>query len=276
MVNNILVIGGTGKTGRKVVEGLRQRGQNVRVGSRNAQPAFEWTDPSSWAAALAGMDMVYIVFYPDLAVPGAYEAIKGLLAVAKTTSVKKVVLLSGKGETEAERCEQLVVNSGLAYTIVRASWFSQNFSESFLLEPILAGRVAMPLSTVKIPFVDTGDIAEVVVESLLGSQHNGQTYELTGPRALTFPECIAEISREIGKDIPYQPISLAEYNDMMKMAGVPADYAWLIDYLFREVLTKEKNQVITQDVKKVLGREATDFSEYVRHTALTGVWKAHA
>jgi len=270
--NNILVIGGTGKTGRKVVEGLRQQNQNVRVGSRNATPPFEWSDPTTWQDALAGMDKMYIVYYPDLAVPGAFEAIQGLTELAKKSGVRKAVLLSGKGEKEAERCEQVVANSGLDYTLVRASWFNQNFSESFLLEPVLAGYVALPMPQARIPFVDTTDIAEVVVEVLLDDAHNGKTYEITGPRAMTFEEVVKEIASETGREIQYQAVSLEAYNAMMKAAGVPSDYIWLFDYLFREVLSKENNQVVTSDVKKVLGRDATDFRDYVLKTAKTGVW----
>ena len=270
--SNILVTGATGKTGRKVVEGLKQQNQNVRLGTRRNDPVFDWDDPATWPNALAGMDKVYIVYYPDLAVPGAFEAIKGLIEEAKKAGVKKVVLLSGKGETEAERCEQVVANSGLDYTLVRASWFNQNFSESFFLEPILTGHAALPMSHVKIPFVDTRDIAEVVVKVLLDDAHNGKTYEITGPRAITFEEAIMEIANQTGKDIKFQAISLATYNSTMTAAGVPSDYIWLIDYLFREVLGNEKNQVVTNDVEKVLGRKATDFKDYVQETAASGVW----
>lgn len=270
--SNILVIGGTGKTGRKVVDGLTQLGHPVRIGSRNAKPAFDWNQPNTWAAALEGIEKVYISYYPDLAVPGAFEAIQGITEVAREAGVKKAVLLSGKGEKEAERCEQVVAHSGLDYTLVRASWFSQNFSESFLLDPILAGYVSLPMAEVKIPFVDTGDIAGVVVQALLDDQHNGRIYELTGPRAITFEEAVQIIAAESGRTISFQPVSLDAYNEMMKAAGVPDDYAWLIDYLFREVLTKEKNQEITADVERVLGREATDFKAYVERTTSTGIW----
>lgn len=272
MTSNILVIGGTGKTGRKVAEELQKHQQNVRIGSRSNDPAFEWDSPATWPQALAGMDKVYISYYPDLAVPGAYEAIQGLVEAAKTAGVKKLVLLSGKGEREAERCEEVVANSGLDYTLVRASWFNQNFSESFLLEPILAGHVALPMPEAKIPFVDTGDIAEVAVAALLSDKHNGQTYEITGPRKLTFEEVVQEIGAGIGKQINFQSVTQAEYNKMMEVAGVPGDYIWLFDYLFREVLGNPSNQVVTQDVQKVLGRPATDFSAYVEATAQTGVW----
>lgn len=270
--SNILVIGGTGKTGRKVVEGLTQRNQNVRIGSRSQNPTFDWDDPTTWPTALAGMDKVYIVYYPDLAVPGALEAIKGLTAAAKKAGVKKAVLLSGKGEQEAERCEQVVANSGLDYTLVRASWFNQNFSESFFLEPILAGHVALPMPHAKIPFVDTGDIAEVVVEVLLDDAHNGKTYEITGPRTLTLEEAVQEIATGAEREVAYQAVSLEAYSEMMKAAGLPSDYIWLFDYLFREVLGNQENQVVSHDIEKVLGRKATDFNEYVRQTALTGVW----
>ena len=270
--SNILVIGGTGKTGRKVAQELQKRGQKVRIGGRNSEPAFDWSKPDTWAKALEGMDKVYIVFYPDLAVPGALQAITKLTEMAKQAGVQKAVLLSGKGEQEAERCEQVVAQSGMDYTLVRASWFSQNFSESFLMEPILAGFVALPMPDAKIPFVDTGDIAEVVMEALLDDAHNGQTYEITGPRALTFRAAVREIEAATGKSIAYRAVSLQDYKASMEAAGLPGDYVWLIDYLFREVLSVPANQDVTRDVERVLGRPATDFADYAKKTAASGVW----
>ncbi len=270
--SNILVIGGTGKTGRKVVEGLRHQNQNVRIGARSQEPTFDWNDSTTWPATLADMEKMYIVYHPDLAVPGALKAIRELTEAAKKAGVKKAVLLSGKGEQEAERSEQVVANSGLDYTIVRASWFNQNFSESFLLDPILAGHVALPMPEARIPFVDTGDIAEVVVEVLLNDSHNGHTYALTGPRTLTFEEVVQVIADATGRTIQYQSVSQEAYNSMLEAAGVPANYIWLFDYLFREVLSKPDNQVVTTDIEKVLGRKATDFREYAIATAKTGIW----
>ncbi len=218
------------------------------------------------------MDKVYIVFYPDLAVPGALKAVQQLATMARMAGVKKAVLLSGKGEREAERCEQVVARSGMDYTLVRASWFNQNFSESFLLEPILAGYVALPMPDAKIPFVDAGDIAEVVVEALLDDAHNGKTYEITGPQALTFREVVREIETATGKPIAFQAVTQEAYNKAMKAAGLPEDYIWLFDYLFREVLSKPENQVVTRDVERVLGRPATDFTAYAKKTAAAGIW----
>jgi len=158
------------------------------------------------------------------------------------------------------------------YTIVRASWFNQNFSESFFLEPILEGFVALPQAEVKVPYVDTDDIADVAVEALLHDNHNGKIYQLTGPTSLTFKEAIEEISEATSRDIAFAPISLAAYTSVMKQQGVPADFIWLIEYLFSEVLGNPNNSEITNDIEKILGRKPKHFSEYVKETVATGVW----
>ncbi|UTW63201.1 NAD(P)H-binding protein [bacterium SCSIO 12741] len=269
---NILVLGGTGKTGRRIVDLLTQKGHNVRIGSRSNQPSFDWHQPEEWTHALEGMDQVYITYQPDLAVPGALQAIEQLVKEAQKTGIQKLVLLSGKGEREAELCEQVVIHSGLDYTIVRASWFNQNFSESFLVDPILDGFVALPQSEVQIPFVDADDIAEVAVKALLEETHSGKIYQLTGPRSLTFKEAIYEIAEASNRAITFVPITVEEYGEGMRQAQLPEDFIWLIEYLFREVLGNPKNSEITQDVEKVLGRPAIDFSQYVQRTAQTGVW----
>lgn len=270
--SNILVIGGTGKTGRKVASKLTKAGHNVRIGSRSALPSFDWDNSETWDPALQGMDKVYITFQPDLAVPGALEAIEALTKQAKQSHVKKLVLLSGKGEREAELCEQVVIHSGLEYTIVRASWFNQNFSESFFLEPILEGFVALPQAEVQVPYVDTDDIADVVVAALLHDKHNGQTYQLTGPRTLNFREVIQEIAEATQRDITFTPIALSAYTKVMKEQGVSADFIWLIEYLFTEVLGNSNNAEITNDIELVLGRPPKDFSVFIKETVNVGIW----
>ena len=272
MRHNILVIGGTGKTGSRVAENLLHHQQVVRIGSRTNNPAFDWSNPATYAEVLKDMDRAYITYYPDLAVPGAREAIRQFTELALRHGLEKVVLLSGKGEQEAEKCEEIVANSGLNYTLVRGSWFNQNFSESFLLEPILAGNVALPLPDAKIPFVDADDIADVVTKVLLEDTYNGQTITVTGPRKMTFQEVIEEIAEETKRPIRFQAISIEEYTEGMKKAGLPDDYVWLFSYLFSEVLGNPANQDVSQDVEKVLGRKATDFKDYVKKTVVTGVW----
>ena len=271
--DTFLIIGGTGKTGRKVVDSLQLLNQNVRIGSRSSEPAFDWNNSETWEAALEGVDKMYITYQPDLAVPGALQSIEKLINLAKNKNLKKVVLLSGKGEREAELCEQVVIHSGLDHTIVRASWFSQNFSESFFLEPIQQGFVALPQADVQVPYVDTGDIADVVVEALLHDIHNGKIYQLTGPSILSFKEAIAEIAKATNRKIEFMPISIAQYVIAMKEQGIPADFVWLVEYLFTEVLGNPMVSEISNDIENVLKRKPKSFLEYVTETVKTGVWE---
>ena len=266
-----LVVGGTGKTGRRVAERLEARGLPVRVGSRSGEPPFDWEDETTWAPALEGVGAAYITYYPDLAIPGAIEAVRSFTELAVEAEVGRLVLLSGRGEEEAQRAERAVQEAGVEWTIVRCSWFSQNFSENYLLEPILSGEVALPAGNVPEPFVDAEDIAKVAVAALTEDGHAGQLYELTGPRLLTFEEAIGEISRAAGREIRYVPVSVQEYSSMLAEHDVPAEFGWLLSYLFSEVLDG-RNAHLTDGVRRALGRETKDFSDYARETAATGVW----
>lgn len=268
---NTLVIGGKGKTGSRVVNHLQRLGWPVKVGSRSAEVPFDWTDSSTWLAAVQEIHSVYITFQPDLAVPGAAEAISAFTKIAVDNGVQKLVLLSGRGEPEAQACEEIVMNAGVDWTIVRASWFSQNFSESHMLEPILAGYVSLPVGNIGEPFIDADDIADIVVAALTDDKHNQQLYEVTGPRLITFKEAMEEIAAATGREIHYEQVSIPEYAAMLNMHGVPQDIISLLSYLFTEVLDG-RNASITDGVEKALGRKATDFSEYVRKVAATGVW----
>lgn len=267
----ILVLGGTGKTGRRVARRLAAHGLPVRVGSRTAQPPFDWANETAWAPALRGVRAVYISYYPDLAVPGAVEAVRRLARLAVKSGARRLVLLSGRGEQEAQRAEQVVMASGVQWTIVRCSWFSQNFSENYLLEPILAGEVALPAGDVPEPFVDADDIADVAAAALTGDGHAGKVYELTGPRLITFEQAVAEIAAATGRQIRFIPISVGDYRTELAKAQVPADDIWLLTYLFSEVLDG-RNACLTDGVQQALGRPARDFADYVRKTAASGVW----
>ncbi|MNF90773.1 NAD(P)H azoreductase [compost metagenome] len=268
----ILVLGANGKTGRRVLERLEDNTNvEVRAGSRNATIPFDWEKPETWQAALQDIDTVYISYQPDLAIPSATTAIQLFSGLATQMGVKKMVLLSGRGEKEAQICEEIVKTNAKKWAIVRASWFNQNFSESFFLEPILAGYVALPRAEALEPFTDADDIADVIVTSLLEDKHNGQTYELTGPRLLTFKEVIAEIAKATDRDIAFQSLTLEEYIQMLREYQVPEDHIWLVNYLFEQVLDG-RNSSITSDIEKVLGRKAKDFSAYALETAKTGVW----
>jgi uncharacterized protein YbjT (DUF2867 family) len=268
-----LVLGGTGKTGRRVAERLEARKLPVRIGSRSGEPPFDWENDATWPAAVRNVDAVYVSYYPDLAVPGAPDAIRSFTKLAVESGVQHLVLLSGRGEPEAQRCEQIVRESGTAWTLLRASWFSQNFSENYLLEPVLAGEVALPVGNVGEPFVDADDIADAAVAALTDDRHRGQLYELTGPRLWTFAEAIAEIARATGRDIRYVEISADEYASALTQADVPPMISTLVMYLFKEVLDG-RNARIADGVTRALGRPPRDFTDYARDTAATGVWNA--
>ncbi|MEO1011957.1 MAG: NAD(P)H-binding protein [Bacteroidota bacterium] len=276
MKRNILVIGGTGKTGKRIVHLLNNLGHQVRVGSRKGNPSFDWHNQEGWSAAVEGMDAIYITYQPDLAVPGALGAIEQLVKVAKSGNVQKLVLLSGKGEREAQLCEQVVIHSGLEYTIVRANWFNQNFSENFLVQGVLEGHVALPFAQMKIPFVDANDIAEVAVKALTEDGHNGEIYELTGPEGITFEEATQVISNVTRRTIQFTGLSVDAYVAALKEQHLPKDFIWLISYLFTEVLGNPSNSEITNDIEKVLGRKPIRFKEYAEKTAAMGVWNVAA
>ena len=268
----ILVLGANGKTGKRVAERLQQRNDiEIVMGSRTAEPAFDWENPETWPAVLKGADAVYITFQPDLAVPAATEIIQKFTFLATRLGVQKMVLLSGRGEKEAQVCEEIVKASAKNWTIVRASWFNQNFSESFFLDPILAGIVALPRAEALEPFTDADDIAAVVTASLLEEKHNGKTYELTGPRLLTFQQAVQEIAEASGRNISFQELTLAQYIQMLQEYQIPEDHIWLVNYLFEHVLDG-RNSSITNDIEKVLGRKAKDFKTYAQETAKTGIW----
>ncbi|MFI0445871.1 NAD(P)H-binding protein [Actinomadura sp. 6N118] len=274
-MSTILVLGGTGKTGRRIIDRLATRGLDVRSGSRSANPPFDWSDSSTWAPAMQGVDAVYISYYPDLAVPGATQAVGELTRLAVASGVRRLVLLSGRGEEEAQACERIVAAAGVEWTVVRCAWFAQNFSEDFFLEPILAGEVALPTGNVPEPFVDADDIADVAVAALTEDGHNGEIYELTGPRAITLAEAVAEIAAATGRPIRFVTVSVDDFVKEQAAQGVPQEITDFLTYLFTTVLTGA-NASLGDGVQRALGREPRDFRDYVRETAATGIWNGSA
>jgi len=271
MNQEILVLGGTGKTGRRVVERLRARALPVRVGSRAGEPPFEWEDRSTWAPALKGASAAYVSFYPDLAVPGAPEAIGELAAQALAAGCRRLVLLSGRGEEEAQRAERVLAESGAEWTVLRCSWFMQNFSEGNFAESVAAGELALPAGDVRTPFVDADDIADVATAALTENGHAGRVYELTGARALTHAEVVEEIGRATGRQISYVQIPLEAFTAALADEGLPADVVGLLRYLFAEVLVDD-NADPADGVRRALGRDPRDFADFARDAARAGAW----
>jgi len=265
-----LVLGGTGKTGRRVAQRLAAAGLPVRVGSRTGTPRFDWSERGSWPAALRDVRAVYVAYHPDLAVPGAADDVAALVTEAKAAGVERIVLLSGRGEPGVEPAERAVQSSGLAWTILRAAWFDQNFSEGMLVDGVMAGEVAFPAGDVSEPFVDADDIAEVAVAALTDPRHAGQVYELTGPRLLTFAEAVEAIGQASGRPVRYAPVSSEEYAAMMAPYLPPEQIAFFVG-LFREVLDGH-NAHVSDGVERALGRAPRDFGAYAREAAAAGAW----
>ncbi len=267
----ILIIGKNGKTGSRVDRRLQALGYATRPVSRSTRPAFDWNDASTWRPAIQGTRAAYVTYQPDLAVPGAEATIKAFVQIAADAGLRHIVLLSGRGEQGAERAEAVLRNSGLAWNVVRASWFCQNFSESFMLEGILAGELVLPAGDTAEPFIDADDIADVAVAALTEPRHRNKLFEVTGPRALTFAQCLQEISDALGRPLTYTQVPIHSYIDALQAQGVPEDMQWLLRELFT-VVFDGRNSSVMPGVEQALGRPATDFGTYVQKALESGVW----
>ena len=266
----ILVLGATGKTGKRVVERLTAAGHPVRAASRSGETRFDWENEATWAPALDGVGAVYITYYPDLAFPGAADTVGGFADLAVANGVRRLVLLSGRGEEGARQAEERVQNSGADWTLVRCAFFDQNFEEAFV-DAVRHGILAVPGGDTAEPFLDADDIADVVFAALTDDRHIGQLYELTGPRLLTFTEAAAELSTALGRGVQYLPVTPEEYATELVTYGLSEEEAVGISELFAEVLDG-RNSYLTDGVQRALGRPPRDFADFARDAAATGVW----
>lgn len=271
----VLVIGGTGKTGSRVLAGLKARGVPTRLGSRSATPAFDWGNEATWGPALKGTRAAYISYASDLAVPGATDTIRDFVAGAVKQGLEHLVILSGRGEAEAQACERIVQNSGIDWTVVRASWFNQNFSEGAFIDMVKDGVIALPAGNTPEPFVDVDDIAEVAVTALTEPGHAGAVYEVTGPRLMTFADIAKDLSEATGQQVIYHPLSHDEFVQGVKASGAPETVVWMMDYLFSTVLDG-RNSNLCDGVQRALGREPKDFRDYAIDVAKSGAWRVAA
>jgi len=266
-----LVLGGSGKTGRRVATRLRSLNTPMRIGSRAGAPAFDWNRESSWDACLEGVENVYLNYAPDLAIPGARDTIHAFVDRTKKKGAQRIVLLSGRGEDEAQACERIVQDSGLEWTIVRASWFNQNFSEGAFVHMVQSGAITLPGAGVLEPWIDVDDIADVVTAALTDPRHVGQLYEVTGPRLLTLSDIAGELSKATGSRIQYFESPHEDFLEGMKAMETPKDVIWLLDYLFATVLDG-RNAYLADGIQRALGRPPKDFSQFAQETGNSNVW----
>jgi uncharacterized protein YbjT (DUF2867 family) len=270
----ILVIGATGKTGARVAAKLEAKGVAVRRGSRSSATPFDWEAPETWAPALSGVRAAYITYFPDLAFPGAVEKLESLVETAKDAGLGHLVLLSGRGEHHARLGEEVVRSSGVDFTIVRAAWFAQNFSEGYLSDPILAGVLPMPGGEIAEPIIDIDDIADVAVAALIEEGHRGKLYEVTGPRLMTFADMARELSAALGRPIRHIPISFDDFHANIAQSG-GTFVADVFTAIARETLDG-RNAHVTDGVMQALGRPPRDFADFAKAAARAGAWSSAA
>lgn len=270
-IMTVVVTGASGRTGSRVAQAARAAGLTVRAASR-AQ-GFDWEDPTTWARTLRDADAAYLMYPSDVGSPAAVEGIGALAREAVGLGVRRLVMLSARGEEQALATEEALKASGADWTVVRATWFAQNFSEGPLVEGLSHGELVFPAGEVKEPFVDVRDIADVVVAVLTaGERYVGRTVELTGPRLLSFREAVAEISAATGTKLTYTPVPARAYGETLTGFGVPPEEAEFLVEVF-EGLLDGRNAHLTDGVRQVLGREPRDFADFVREAAAAGIWK---
>ena len=272
MQTEILVIGATGKTGKRVLQRLEARGLPVRQGTRHSEIPFDWEQPDKWGAALAGIRAAYVAYSPDLAVPSAQQVIADFVKAAERAGLRRLVLLSQRNEARAQACEQLVKDSALEWTILQPSWFMQNFSEGGFLEYVLAGEVSAPDSGAPEPWGDLDDVADVAVAALLDDGHTGQTYEITGPELLTWPDAVSLIAEISGRSVTYRTITPSEFESTLVDAGIPQEDAGFVATLVAEILGG-KNASTSDGLQRALGRAPRNFAQFAKDANAAGCWQ---
>ncbi len=255
------IVGGLGKTGRRVAERLARAGHAVRPLSRSTEHAFDWENPGGWALALAGTSAAYVTFQPDLAAPHAAELIGRLGRIAAEEGLGRIVLLSGRGEPGALAAEQTLADAGVPWAVIRSSWFAQNFSESFLADAVASGRVVIPVGTAAEPFVDVDDIAETAVHLLTGPAQLNRVYEVTGPSALRFPEACVILAKATGRAIACDEFSVADFGTYLRATGLPHEVVPIFVELFTTTLDG-RNSATANGVSEALGRAPRAFQDY--------------
>ena len=272
--NPILVIGANGKTGSRVTARLEALGHPVRRGSRASAIPFDWERQETWGPALNGVSRAYVTYFPDLAMPGAVERVEALCLEAEKAGLERLVLLSGRGEKHAQRAEDVVRGSGIDFTLIRAAWFAQNFSEGALRDAVLSGVLPMPGGDIAEPIIDIDDIADVAVAALTEERHSGELYEVTGPRLMTFAQMAEVLSRASGRQIQYLPISFEAFH--ASLAGTAGEaVADIFTEIARETLDG-RNARVADGVQRALGRLPRDFEHFAASAARSGAWSTAA
>lgn len=279
-----LILGGTGKTGRRIADLLGAAGLQVRTAARsNADVTFDWADEATWSPALEGVAAIYLV--PPAGSLDFAPTVRRLLDAAEQAGVRHVTFLSARGvefapaEAPLRAVElDLQARPGLTATILRPGWFFQNFSEYVFLPAIVnEGVIAAPAGDGAEAFVDADDIAAVAAATLRDpSSHAGAEYALTGPTAHSFGDVAARISAAVGRPIVHVDEAGDAWVQRMAAIGLPAEYAAMLVGLLDEHVRNGHGATTTDDIDRVTRRRPRSLDDYVAEVAATGVWSRRA
>jgi uncharacterized protein YbjT (DUF2867 family) len=271
-IDTILVLGATGKTGRRIAQRLRAAGATVRTAARRAADVrFDWDDVTTHDAALRGATAVYVV-PPTLRTDFAPQ-VTAFIDRARSAGVRHVTFLSARGvdlapaEVPPRAVElHLAGADDLGHAVVRPGWFMHNFSEGYF-RPSADGSIFAPAGDGAEAFVHADDIAEVAAATLLDPDaHADAGYTLTGPAALTFTQVAERIAAASGRPIAYVDVSVDEWVAREVAGGMPEDYAGLLAMLLDERLRISDGAAVTDDVERVTGHAPRGLDEYVAQT----------
>lgn len=267
-MNDILILGGTGKTGRRVARRIRETGQTARAAARrDGDVHFDLGEPVTWPAALEGVEAAYVVEPQPQSTEEGQRRVPRFVEAAESAGVQRLVLLTAPGVEGNQGhplwpAEQAVKQSCLEWTIVRPTWFAQNFSEGFWLPGILDGDLVLPTGNGATAFIDADDIADVVTAALTEDGHDGQTYELSGPRAITFGEAVGLISEVSGRTIRYSDVNPEVFVGYQVDNGIPREVATQLARLYTPIRDGQATTLM-DGVQRALGRAPRAFEDYV-------------
>jgi len=269
-MSKTLVIGANGTVGTELVRLLAERGQQVLKATSKpvTNPAQEvhvnLATGEGLSQAFNGVGQAFLLAPPGYT--NQDELLKPAIDAARAQGVRKIVLMSAMGANADEaaplrKAEVHLVNSGLAYNIIRPNWFMQNFN-TFWIQGILEhGKIFLPVATAKGSFIDARDIAAVAAQLLSSDALNNQEFDLTGGVALNHDEVAQVLSRETGRTITFADIPPDVLRGGLLQAGVPAPYAEFL-LLILGYFKAGYSERTTDAVQTILGRAPRTLEAY--------------
>ncbi|MEM7684078.1 MAG: ergot alkaloid biosynthesis protein [Pseudomonadota bacterium] len=277
MRDTILVTGGTGTTGRRVSAQLSERGLRYRVATRNPGAKdhirFDWTDETTWAAALEGVKRIYLVAPSGVAEP--LPVLIPFMELAIRNGVKRFVLLSASslaaGGPMMGMVHAWLRDHAPEWVVLRPTWFMQNFSDGQHLATIRdEGAIYTATDEGRIGFIDAEDIAAIAVEALTQAECVSGDTILTGPAALSYDAVAQTLSDVLKHPVKHHHLSVDELAARhMDQSGLPEDYARTLAQMDAAIAAGSEDRV-TDAVPRTTGRPARALEEFI--AANSGVW----